>query len=602
MAGFDLNYSGKMDDDATYVAWLMLLFSQARNRRVNFEIMWEETAALCWPEYRNSWAFGHVRAPGQKYAEYQVDTSGSIASHRFMSICDVMITPYNMLWSYIKADDDYLMRQPGVKAYYQAINEILWKERYRSESGFFSNNQTNWQNLGVFGNMGMLIDELEQKPGKFKPGIRYMATSPGEMYVLRNYQGRIEGYIRHFRWTARQAFEKWGMAIPVILRAAMEKNDMILWDFLQFVLPNTEYDPLKIFDQVKGKPYSSTYVSVAGYCILERGGYRSFPWAGSTYMLAPEEDYGRGPGQMVLPDLKTLNAEKSLYLEQMHKAVKPAYLINDDGLNTLRTTPNAKNYGGLGADGQPLARPLETGKIELTPEAMQMSLQAVNDAFLVSLYSMFGDEKTMQMNPRQVIEYANQRGIFLSPLGRQFGEYIGPMIEREIDVLNFQGKFRGIPRPQVLREAKGEFQTVYCSPLAQSVQGQPIAGYMRLIEFAGDAAQKMGDPSVMDVFDLDAALPDMGEADHVPVHWFADPKRLMAKRQNRQQSQEREAQVKELPGKAAIIKAQAISDKAQAGQNTGGTLTGMPAGGMPMMPGQNEPGGRAFGQPGPQGP
>jgi head-to-tail connecting protein len=597
MAGFDLNYTGVPGDDQSFVAWLMQLFSQARNRRVNFEVQWEEAAALCWPDYRNSFAFGHNRPPGMKYTEYQVDTSGSIASHRFMAICDAMITPYNMLWSYVKADNPYLMKQRGVKLYYKELTETLWKERYRWESGFFSSNQTNWQALGVFGNMGMWIDEMETKPGNQKPGIRYVAQAPGEIYVLRNYQGREDGHIRHFRWSARQAYQKWGDKIPVLLKAALDKNDLQLWDFLQFVLPNNEYDPLQIFDPVKGKPWVSVYVSVAGYCILEKGGFRSYPRAGSTYMIAPEEEYGRGPAQMVLPDLKTLNSEKAMYLRQGHKAVEPAYLINDDGLNTLRTSPNAKNYGGIGPGGEVLARPLETGQIQVTPEMMQQSLGAVNDAFLVSLWSLFGDEKTMQMNARQVIEEANQRGIFLGPtLGRQFGEYVGPMIDRELDILSFQRKLP--PMPPAVKEAKGEYQTVYCSPLAQAIMGQPIAGFMRLVEFAGQAAQMTGDPGLMDIFEFDEALPEMGEADHVPIHWFASPQKMQQKRQGRAQQAERDAQVKELPGKAAIIKAQAISDKAQAGQNTGGTLSGTPAGGMPMMPGQTQPGGRAFGQPG----
>src|SRR5665213_2006913 len=163
------------------------------------------------------------------------------------------------------------------------------------------------------------------------------------------------------------------------------------------------------------------------------------------------------------------------------------------------------------------------------------------------------------------------------------------MIHRELDVLSFQRKLP--PMPPALKEAKGEYQTVYCSPLARAMKGQPIAGFMRIVEFAGKAVQETGDPGIMDIFEFDEAFPEMGEADFVPTTWFADPKKIAAKRQQRAQAQERENQVKELPGKAAIMKAQAISDKAQAGQNTGGTLSGTPAGGMPMMPGQTQPGG-----------
>jgi hypothetical protein len=599
---YDLNFTGGQDNHEQYVAFLMLLFSTARTRRVNFEVQWEEAAALCWPEYRNSFAFGHTRAPGVKYTEYQIDSTGAIASHRFMSICDTIMTPHTQLWSFLKCSNAELWKDRSVQLYYAEKTRALWNLRYDPWANFTGQNQQNWQQLGVFGNMGMYVDTFDDSPGPAHRGLRYVATSPGEMYVLRNHQGRPNGYIRHFRWTARQAYGKWPDKLPAILAAALEKSDnYTMWDFLQFVLPNNEYDPAQVFHPVKGKPWISVYVCVAGYCIMEQGGYRTFPWSCGAYMMAPEEEYGRGPAQMVLPELKTLNSEKAMFLRQGHKAADPAYLIADDGLYTLKTAPRSFNYGGLSAQGAKLAQPLETGQIQITENMLMMSAKSVDDAFLVTLYNdLFQDTKGGAADTvRQSIEKANMRGMFLAPLGRQYSEYLGPMIERELDCAQ---SLRMMPKvPPILKEAKGEFNTtVWCGPLARAAKGQSIEGFVKTVEFAENVAAQTGDVSIMDIFDFDVAFAGMADAQFVPPDWLADPKKVAAKRQGRAQQQAREQQVKELPGRAAMAKAQAIQTKAATGGNTGGTLSGVPTGQMPMMPGQSAPGGRAFGQPGPQ--
>jgi hypothetical protein len=123
---------------------------------------------------------------------------------------------------------------------------------------------------------------------------------------------------------------------------------------------------------------------------------------------------------------------------------------------------------------------------------------------------------------------------------------------------------------------------------------------MKLTQFATEVAQAIGSPEPLDRLDFDAAIPEMGDEFFVPVHWMASDDTIAQKRQGRQQAAQQDAEVKSLPGKAAMAKAQAIAAKAQAGQNIGGALSGVPTGQMPMMPGQNAPGGRAFGQPGPQ--
>jgi hypothetical protein len=587
-------YHGDTADEAARVAYLLQLHQYARMQRVNFETSWEESAALVWPEYRNSFTFGHVKAPGIKQTQYQVDSTGTIAAWRFAAIAEYMMTPFNMMWSRVSTDNRDLLKDRNARIYFDEWTRILWTQRYKPHANFQGSQKTNWHTLGVFGNQGMLVDELDPGPGRGPKGLRYMQCAPGELYLLVNHQGKVDGYIRHFRWTARQAYQRW----PEIatekpaLKAALEKSDTnTMFDFLEFVIPNTDYDPHAYFS-VKGKPWSSIYVSIVGACILEEGGYVSFPLAHGRYSLAPEEWYGRGPCQQVLPELKTKNAEKEAFLKTAVEGGDPIRLLPEDGLFDFKATAGNYVYGGMSAEGVPLVKNLEPGNQQYSKDAMAESDKIINSAFFTDLFPLLFDRNNQPKSAREVIEVANQVAIFLTPLSAQF-EYLGAMIEREMYVLREIGLAPEMP-PSV-KEAEGEFKYTYTGPLGRAVEAQGIAGYMRTRQLANEAVQAGGDPAIMDIFDDDVAFPEIAEQQFAPTRWMSSPQKLAERRKARQQAAERDAYIKSLPGLAAKEKAEAIKAKAGAGMNIGGTLSGVPEGGMPMMPGQSAPGGRQFG-------
>lgn len=591
---YDL-YNGAPDDQQAKIAWLMQLFQHARQHRVNFEVQAEEGCSIVWPEYRNSFAFGHMRAPGVKYTQYQVDSTAAIKAMRFAAICDALLTPHHMMWAKYEDTDPDIMRDRSAKLYYDAVTRFIWNLRYRATSNFVPQAQTNWQALGVFGNIGMLVENYDARPQVDEGGFRYNATGFGEIYILQNHQGRVDGFIRHFRWTARQAYNKWGDALPPQLKTALEKADVYtMFDFLQFVVPRTDYDPLKLFTP-RGKPWASIYVSVVGYSIVEEGGYYSFPLAHGRYSQAPEEWYGRGPTQQILPELKTKNTEKDAFLRQGAAAGNPTYLLPSDDLFDFKPERGAFNYGGVNEEGRPLVHVLPTGNIQITKELMADSDKIIDAAYLNDLFPALFDKDGRQKSAREVVEVANQQAIFLAPtLGRQYGEYLGSMGAREYDLAR---RMKGFPRmPPILREAGSRPNARYTSPLARALNAQGIAGLMRSVEMTAQIVQATGDPSHFDVYDFETAVPEMSEQQFTPIRWMASPQQLAEKRKARQQQREREFDVKSMPGRAAIAKAQAIQAKAATGGNIGGTLSGTPPGGMPMVPPQVPPG--VPGQPG----
>src|SRR5271165_286213 len=595
--------AGPEEDDQARITHYERWFQQHRTRRVNFEAQWEEAASLCWPEYRNTFAYLHDNAPGIKRTQYQIDSSAAIASHRFGIIVDAFMSPSHLMWSKVSASNKDVLKDRAARLWFDEVTRVLWAERYQATANFIGQNQQNCQGLGVFGYMGMITDELDSTLNGGTRGLSYRSCPVGEIYPIQDHQGLVRGFFRHFRRTAAQAYQCWGDEITAVLKAALNLNSQVLYNFLQVCHHRTDWTPWEILSP-RGKQYVSVYMSVEGRCILEEGGYRTLPLAYGRYMQAPEEDYGRGPAQMVLPALETLNAEKGTFLKQGHLAGDPAYLIGDDGLVDFKTHAGAFNYGGMTADGRPLVSILPTGNIQITKEMMDEERGLVADAFLVTLFrELLEDAKGgNQKSAREVIERANERGIFLEPsIGRQNTEYLGRIIDRELDLLSWLRKLP--PMPPVLREAEGDYQIIYTSPLARAMRGQEVAGAMQTVEWAEGVVNATGEPGLMDIFDFDTMLPEVAEIRGVPERWMASAQMRRQKARARAQQQARDQRAKELPGQAAIMKAQAITAKAQAGQNIGGTLSGTPQGGMPAMPGgPGQPGrpgfGGAPGQPG----
>src|ERR1700735_3541349 len=148
----------------------------------------------------------------------------------------------------------------------------------------------------------------------------------------------------------------------------------------------------------------------------------------------PGEVYGRGPAQLVLPGLKTLNAEKAIFLKTGHRAGDPVLLGPDDGLIDFDMRAGAYNTGGVTGDGRPLVHALPVGDIQITEKMMLEERGLIENMFLTPLF------KTLMQNPNmtatQVVELINERAMLVAPtLGRQHSEYAGSLVPREISIL-----------------------------------------------------------------------------------------------------------------------------------------------------------------------
>lgn len=528
-------------------------FGELQASRSTFESQWQEIAERVWPSM--SWKFNPnwYQTAGQKKTEFVFDSTAALALNRFGAILDSLLTPRNQKWHSLASSDPNLNKKREVKLWFEDVQRILFHYRYQPRANFASQNQMVYKSVGAFGTGALFIDPLDG--GK---GIRYRAMSLGEIYFSENHQGIVDKAFRYFDLSARQAYQKWGDKVADQIKNAAENTPERKFSFIHCVEPREDLDPERL--DHKGMKYASFYISKEDSKVIEEGGFHTFPYGPSRYEQYPGEVYGRSPAMDLLPAIKTLNEEKKTMLKQGHRAVDPVLLAHDDGvLDAFSLKPGSINAGGVTSDGRPLIHALPTGNLAIGKEMMDDERSIINDGFLVSLFQILTESP--QMTATEVLERTREKGILLAPtIGRQQSEYLGPMIDRELDILAQQGLLP--PMPPILKEAKGDYKITYDSPLTRAQRAEEASGVMRTIEALMQVVQVTQDPSVFDFLDFDTIGPSLAEINAVPFHWIKDPAKIAMIRQGRAQQMQAQQQMQAAPGAAALISAGAKAHKA----------------------------------------
>jgi hypothetical protein len=549
-----------MVEQSEFADSLIRRYDQAETDRGTLDAHLEEIAQRVLPHYSGSFTGKNMqRTEGQKRTEEMVDASAALALTRFAAAFESMNTPRNSRWHRCVPSDKKLLRNRAVRLWFEDATDALFKYRYAPKANYASQQHEIYLGLGAFGTGALFVDALKDPTSPRIRGLRYRAIHLGEIYFLENHQGIIDTALRKFELTARQAEQKFGKdklpekILNALADADSTKKETKFW-FIHCVKPRTEaegYDHGRM--DLRGMPFASYHVSIEGKAIVKEGGYNTFPYAISRYVVAPGELYGRSPAMMALPSIKVLNEQKKTVLKQGHRAVDPVLLAHDDGVvDGFSMKPGAVNYGGVSADGKLLVQALPVGNLTLAKEMMDAERAVINDFFLITLFQILIDSP--QMTATEVLERAREKGALLSPtMGRQQSEALGPMIEREMDLLAFQGLLE--PMPQYLRDAAGEFEIEYDSPLSRAQKAEEASGLMRLVNWASEYIKLTGDPSPLDHIEWDTAMPDLAYIHAVPTKWMRSIEKVIEIREGRAQEAQEQKMIEAAPAAAGLMKA-----------------------------------------------
>jgi len=518
----------------------------------NWRTHWEEVADRVLPRYSSHMtaAAGDAQTRGDKRTEKMFDSTAALGLERFAAAMESMLTPRNQQWHRLTTSDPFLNKDRETKLWFEEATRILFKHRYAPKANYASQQHEAYIGLGAFGTAAILTERNEQGGG-----LRYRALNLREIVFDMSVQGIVDTVYRKYSLKARQIQQRINSGFftraPDNLAKDMKENPDKEYKIIHCVKPRAEAYGSGRVDS-KGMPFASYYVLVDEAKLLFEGGYNTFPYAISRYVTGPGEIYGRSPAMMALPAIKVLNEQKKTMLKQGHRVVDPVLLTHDDGIiDTFSLKPGAINAGGVNAAGQRLVHELPTGNLAAGQELMDMERSVINDAFLVSLFQILVE--TPAMTATEVLERAREKGALLSPtMGRQQSEMLGPMIEREVDLLVRQEMLP--PLPPLLIEADGEFDIEYDSPLTRSQRAEEAAGWLRTLEAAIAYANTTQDLSALDHFNVDAIYPALAEINAVPPSWMHSKETVAATRKARTEQQQTQQMIEAAPAAAGVMK------------------------------------------------
>lgn len=484
------------------------------------------------------------------------DATAAEGLDRYTAAIMGLTVPRNQRWHGLTVADKDLLREAAVSRWCEHATDRLFACRYAPFGGFEMNKAQDVRHGGKHGFGALWVDEAVGR------GLFYRPLPTPEVYFDEDFRGRVDTVHRKYCLTVRQARDKFG-------EAALTDRMMQAWtadngsrrnerfEFLHVICPRGDYEPGN--PGPAGKRIQSLVIVIDDKQVIRRGGYRVMPVmverSGTT-----GAKYGRSPARKVLGTIRVLNEIGKTMLRAGHKAVDPALAFYADGsINRLSTKPGGANPGLVDEAGRLMVAAMPGGGQLPWGEHIQENERAVvKSAFLEELFAILTNPSD-RMTATQVLEMVQKQGVLVSPFaGAHETEKLGPMIERELDILIAAGQVD--PMPAEMREAGARALVIYDNPLSRMARAEEAAGFTRWLEIAVQIAGA-GQQDVFDHVNFDRAMPGLAEVLSVRPSWRNSPEEVAAARQAREQREQAAAMAQMMPAAAGAALAMAKANQ-----------------------------------------
>jgi hypothetical protein len=534
-----MDQSGKMDTET--IGLILSNHDRLVSARSPYESIWRDIDYYIDP----FGAGGFDKRSGiTRDVEELFDVTGIDGLDRYTAAIAGITIPRQQRWQGVEFADAELMKVPNVRRWCERATDRLFMARYAPDTGFEAQMYEDIRQEGKYGTSALWVGE---RPGY---GLFYKTIHLSEIYIEENYAGRVDTVHRCYTTTLKEAAaeHKAENLSPVSQRdLADPKRCHRELEILHVVRPNSQYEPGYL--GAKGFRVESLYIEIHEKHVISHKGFHSMPIPVSRHITGPRDCYGRSPAMKVLATVKGANQMSRTILDAGNRAVDPPLLYADDAdITKIVTRPGGVTAGGVNDQGQPLVHPLITGaQIPIGIELVEQERSVIKRAFLDEFFRLLSDPSD-RMTATQVMETLQKEGVLIAPYaGRRETEKLGPMVERELDIMMRAGAIEPFP-PEVI-EAKAKPRVRMTNPLSRMARAEEVTGFTRLAEIGFQAAGA-GRPDALDRLNFDDGMVAAGEVLGVRPSLLYSDDELAQRRQAKQDAQEG-AQQAELAPKMA---------------------------------------------------
>lgn len=518
--------------------------------RANFDNLWQQVAEMILPGEAN---FTTLAAKGEDRRARNLDGTGQAALRTYAAMLESLTVPSSSMWHRLKPKDETFSEDDEVKRALDQVTRMLFSVRYSPDSGFTGQIGSMFLGFGAFGTAPMYVE-----PHPITGLPQYKALPLASTWIAEDGHGKVDTCHIARKLTARQIKAMYvgrDDVIPGKVETAYRERPDTEYTIIQAIVPVSEHDGRHL--ERRGFRFASVHVCQETKTLMREGGFRVWPLPTARDVTVPGEVYGRSPAMWALPQLRLLNEMKRSVLRGAQRRADPPILLQEDGtLQAFSMRPGALNYGGIGAHGEELVKPLDMGgDVGLGVDVMTIEQELVNDSFYVRLFQILAENP--RMTATEVLERAVEKGQLMGPVvTRQQTEQLGPMIELELDILASAGRLPELPAHFI--DAGGEYEVSYESPIVRAQQAEEGVGIMRTFEAVSAMAQL--NPGILDVFDWDGMARRLSEINGV-AHKYHRPQDVIDQEREQRAELQQAAQVAEIAKPAAS----AMKDMASVG-------------------------------------
>ena len=506
------------------------------NERRNFESQWDIQAQYLLP-MQSGIFFGNNLSEGDKKTDNLLYSEGVLSNQDLAASLHSTLTNPATEWAKLKFTDDELNQDEESKIWLE--DSVKRMHKAFNDSNFDTEMASNYQIFTALGSMSLQHESLPLKPDGTFGGFFFKGWHLANLAVMENQWGVVDTIVRKFKYTAKQAKERWE-SLPDKIRETEDVN--VKFDFIQVIRPRKSFkgDPTALILPVDEMPFENIVVEKDSGMVVERGGYMEFPNHFTRWGVLAGETYGRGPGHHVIPDVRTLNKLIEMGMTSLAIGIAPPILSTRRNIvSNLRLKPN----------GLTIVRNLND-ITQMQSQARGDFYQFTRDDYVQSIRRGFFLDKLLlppredvgEMTAFEIARRIEQMQRVLGPtFGRLNKEALQPLVLRSFKMMLRQNAFKELP--PMVREFGINVDISFINQLARSQRVEELNAINQYVQTAGFLAQF--NPDAADTFDVDKAMAVVGEVVGLPEAISPSDNEKKAKRdaRNEQQQALAEAQI-----------------------------------------------------------
>lgn len=459
------------------------------------------------------------------YSATGVNANQNLAAGLFGTFCN----PADTWFAYAPLDDE-IKNSVRVQRWCEAETNRAHKSATPTYSAFYSNVVGFLLDGSAFGNAVFSSEERRDANG-LVTGFKDVCRPLSECCWDVNGDGDVDTMYRRWKMPAHVAVRHFrdGNGLSKRTRDRAEKEPDFPVEVMHAVLPAEAAIAREALKT--NQPWVSTYIEVEEKHEISKSGFFEFPYHVWRWEVGAGEKMGRGPGEIALADMQTLNVATRDNLKAGNRAADPPWGAPDEGsINAIRVAPGKITYGAVNQQGKQLLLPLINGsQLPWSIEMQQRLEQAVKDAFYFTVLQLVG---RTGMTATEVLEIREERMRLLAPYGARLqNDFQGPWALRRFGMLRRLGHTS--PPPTEL--AGRSIQVSFTSPFSMAQKSAAAHSTLRTLVAVKEIAEF--DPEIVDRVDGDAALRAIREGFGAPASILRTDEETEGRRQTRRQMQ-----------------------------------------------------------------